>query len=244
MHSTGIEPEALTVFNEVLDSKLPDSEKETLRVRDEAIILTIAGSETTARTLSYAVYWLLANSDVLAKLQAELDEAFPGGINEISLAKVEQLPFLVAVIKETHRTIAGTMARSLLISDAPTQYQEWTIPPGTPMCVNFRAVLHNKIAFPNPKAWDPSRWLSSNEDELYLRNKYFTPFGKGHRNCVGQNLAWAELYLGAAIVFRGFELELHDVEYARDLEVKRDCFIGLPSPESRGVRVKVLSVRT
>jgi cytochrome P450 len=110
------------------------------------------------------------------------------------------------------------------------------------LCVNLRSLLHDTKVFPDPTHFDPSRWLGSGE-ELALRNKYFMPFSKGHRNCIGQNLAWAELYLATATVFRRFDLELHDVDYERDVRLVRDCFVGMSSPESQSIRVRVLGKR-
>ena len=58
--------------------------------------------------------------------------------------------------------------------------------------------------------------------------------------CLLTRLAWAEAYVALAAVFGRFELELHDMDYHRDFEIQRDMFQGLPSKQSKGVRVKVL----
>lgn len=57
------------------------------------------------------------------------------------------------------------------------------------------------------------------------------------------SLAWAELYLATANMFRKFEFRLHDTEYDRDVKVKRDCNVAVPGPESKGVRLEVLKRR-
>ena len=54
------------------------------------------------------------------------------------------------------------------------------------------------------------------------------------------SLALAELYIVIACLFRRFDLELVDTIRSRDVDAVRDCFIGEPSPESLGVRVRVL----
>ena len=48
----------------------------------------------------------------------------------------------------------------------------------------------------------------------------------------------AELYIVLATIFRRFDLELHDTVRERDIDVVRDSFLGEPSFESKGVRVK------
>lgn len=49
------------------------------------------------------------------------------------------------------------------------------------------------------------------------------------------------MYLALAAVLRRFDLELYDVDEPRDIEIVRDCFIGLPSPAAKPLRVKVVS---
>lgn len=47
------------------------------------------------------------------------------------------------------------------------------------------------------------------------------------------------MHLALAAVLRRFDLELYDVDKARDIDVVRDCFIGLPSPEAKPLRVRI-----
>lgn len=56
------------------------------------------------------------------------------------------------------------------------------------------------------------------------------------------SLAWAELYLAIAHLFRRFEWQLYDTVKRRDVENVRDCFTGDTSHESRGVRAKIVRV--
>lgn len=53
------------------------------------------------------------------------------------------------------------------------------------------------------------------------------------------NLAWAELYLASACVFRRFDFELVDMVRKRDVDAVRDCHVGFPSKESKGIRVRI-----
>lgn len=92
--------------------------------------------------------------------------------------------------------------------------------------------------FPSPQAFSPERWLPPNHHPEM--DKYYVPFTKGSRSCLGVNLAYAELYLTTALVFRpgGPRLELFDTG-EEDVRIVRDVVIGLPKAESRGVRVCV-----
>lgn len=58
------------------------------------------------------------------------------------------------------------------------------------------------------------------------------------------SLAYVQMHLATACVLRRFELELDDdVVRERDVDVVRDCVIGLPPPESKGIRFKVVRKR-
>ena len=59
--------------------------------------------------------------------------------------------------------------------------------------------------------------------------------------CPTSSFALAELYIVIAFLFRRFDLKLHDTIRERDIDFVRDCFIGEPSPESVGVRVKAVA---
>ena len=53
------------------------------------------------------------------------------------------------------------------------------------------------------------------------------------------SFAWAELLIAAAAIFRRFDFELFETDRKRDVDAQRDCFLGEPSKESRGVRVRI-----
>ncbi|UQC77065.1 cytochrome P450 [Colletotrichum lupini] len=109
----------------------------------------------------------------------------------------------------------------------------------TPIGMTFADLMMDSKAFPDPRMFDPERWLDSHP--LYAQStKCFFPFGRGHRNCIGLNLAWAEMYVALAKVLRRFDLELYDVIRERDIDHYRDCFLGEPRDDKKGVRVKIL----
>ena len=81
-----------TIFHELRDSSLPESEKTVGRLQDEGQILTGAGSETTANTLTVAVFYLLAHEEKLAELKKELS----GNDKAENWLKLAQLPYLVS----------------------------------------------------------------------------------------------------------------------------------------------------
>lgn len=85
--------------------------------------------------------------------------------------------------------------------------------------------------FSDPSVFDPDRWLNNKSIE-----KYLVPFSKGTRQCLGINLATAEIYLTLATVFRRVNMELYETT-ARDAEIEDDFFIPHGHADSKGVRI-------
>jgi cytochrome P450 len=86
-----------TVFHKILVGDMPDSEKSGARLREEAYVLVVAGTETTAGTLAVITYQLLSKPAMFRKLKAELEIAMPDP-NELPLSsKLEGLPYLVCL---------------------------------------------------------------------------------------------------------------------------------------------------
>jgi cytochrome P450 len=226
-----------TVFGELLDSNLPPEELTVPRLADEAQTVVAAGQVTTTHFLKLTSFYVLANPEILRRLKEELKSAMPsdGGLPPIS--KLEQLPYLSAVISEGFRKSYGVTQRLPRVSpDAPLVYKSWVIPPGTPVGMTSILMHDNPELFPNPQVFDPDRWLK-NDAERRL-GKYLVNFSKGTRSCLGMNLAKAEIYLTMATIFHRFDMELFETDWS-DVEIVHDHFNPVPKKDSRGVRVLI-----
>lgn len=86
-----------TIFAELLESDLPESEKSIDHLTGEAQLILAAGSVTTAHTLAVATYHLLANPEILARVRKELAEVMPQSSSDPpSLQQLESLPYFVS----------------------------------------------------------------------------------------------------------------------------------------------------
>lgn len=95
----------------------------------------------------------------------------------------------------------------------------------------------NSDIYPEPSVFNPDRWLADDSQRL---QRYLVPFGKGTRMCGGLNLAYAEIYLTLASVFRRYDFEMVDVVRERDIDITRDFFNTSSSLESKGMNVRVV----
>jgi len=241
-HDPATEKNTNTIFHELRDSDLPPSEKTMPRLADEGNILIGAGSETTAQVLAVLSFHLLDNPSILAKLREELDGVMPTVTTEVKWTQLEQLPYLTAILKEGLRISSPVLTRLPRISPNETlQYGTWTIPAGIPVSMSSYLIDYNPRIHPSPHKFVPERWIKAQADGVRLE-KYLVSFSKGSRNCLGLNLAWAELYIAVAAVFRSFEMELFETD-RKDVDVARDGFVSMPVQGSKGVRVKVTAER-
>lgn len=238
-----------TIFHELLNGDLPPKEKSIPRLVDEGQTMIAAGQETSSFFLKTTTYHILANRQIHSRLKAELREAIPDPNSIPPLATLEALPYLHAVVQEGHRFSHGVVGRLERISPLePIPYRKWVIPPGTPVSMTSLLQHQDPVKFPDPKTFNPDRWLTTTtttttttggegRESAEKAEKYLVPFSRGTRQCLGINLATAEIYLTLATVFRRFErVELYETT-ARDAEIAHDFFIRHGHADSKGVRV-------
>ncbi|KAF2656739.1 cytochrome P450 [Lophiostoma macrostomum CBS 122681] len=236
-------------------SHLPDAEKLTPRLLDEALTLLGAGTVTTAWTLSVTCFHVLSNAHVLERLRSELKSLPKSEASNLrpSYTDLAKLPYLNAVIDEGLRLSHGTAHRlPRILPDSSLRFGDWDIPPGTPVSMTQMDVHLDPNIFPCSDSFLPERWLpeGGSEEERRERRKYLAPFGKGSRACVGRELAFVEIVLGIVAIFgdgigfdgeegnEGLEMELYETT-ERDVQVEMDWFNPVPYEGSKGVRVLV-----
>ena len=266
--STGEEPKIKpklerTVFDDLLDSNLPPSELKTQRLTEEVATIMLAGSETTARSLSVIACHLLLpknRSTRLKLLQSELELMMPSVADPLpTYAELERLPYLTAIIKEGMRLQNGTTSRLARTVGQPYQYKDWTVPQGAAISMSPADVLMDERVFPETDMFIPERWLLTTDNKPFKKtasledikntkinmalDRYMVNFSKGDRSCLGMWLAWAELYVCTAAIFRRFEMELYETDES-DVATDHDFFTAFSKWDSKGVRVKIANLRS
>ena len=201
------------------------------RLEQEGTLLVMAGTESTAKSIAIAHFHLIANPEIMQRVRAELRNVSESA----SWTELEQLPYLSGVIAEGNRLPFGVTARVCRIApDEDLRYNQCTIPAGTPVSMTTLSVHTDETIFPDPWAFKPERWLGLEGAE---RKKYQMAFNKGGRNCVGINLAHAEMFLSIAAVAR-YDMDLFQTDLA-DVEFRHDYHVAYPKLGSKGVRAIV-----
>lgn len=123
-----------TIIHAILHSNLPSSEKTVERINDEVGTITGAAFETAAQSIRTVLYHLYSDPEMLTRLRAELANAHRDEDGDLSVAVLEQLPFLNGVIREGLRLSPGLATRLARVApDRDLVYEQWTIPAGTPV---------------------------------------------------------------------------------------------------------------
>ena len=87
-----------TIFHAIDNSSLPFEEKSKERLAQESFVLIAAGTDTTSRAFTYALYHLIANPEILKRLQGELSAIMPQRTSSPDLKQLKELPFFVSMI--------------------------------------------------------------------------------------------------------------------------------------------------
>ncbi|OCL13583.1 cytochrome P450 [Glonium stellatum] len=167
----------------------------------------LAGTETTATQLSGITYQLLKKPEAMARLVAEVREAFPTK-EDITMSALARLEFLNACLEEGLRVyppVPVGLPRRTPAQGAVVCGNE--VPGKTIVSLAHYAAYHSPSNFKNPDEFIPQRWLPEAEKEFAEDNKHILqPFSFGPRNCLGKNLAYHEMRLVLATVLWNFDL--------------------------------------
>ncbi|KAJ9245692.1 hypothetical protein DTO169E5_411 [Paecilomyces variotii] len=230
------------IVSALTDPSVPEEEKTLDRLLDEGETIIFAGIDTTARTLSVALFHLLNNKKVLMKLRKELEAVAKPDGQQWTTTELEAVPSMRGVVQEAIRLTYGLVVRIPRISPQEAlQYNGFVIPPGTPVSQSTYLVNNDPSAFPNPQVFDPERWVKAAQDGVNL-DKYMVSFSKGSRACLGINLAYAKLYLGIARVATSLDMDLFETTQ-KDIDVYHTRGFAFPKEGDGAVKVRITGVR-
>ncbi len=173
------------------------------QVFDEAMTLFIAGHETTANALTWALVLLAQNPNVEARLMEEihgvLDQRLP------TMADMRQLPYTDQVMKETMRLYPPAwMIARVAIEDVTLG--GYSIPAGSVILISQYVMQHDPRYWEAPEAFRPERFAPG-WDKTLPKFAYF-PFGGGPRVCIGNSFAAMEANLILPTILQRYTLAL------------------------------------
>jgi cytochrome P450 len=167
-------------------------------VRNEIVMLILAGHETTANALTWTWYLLAEHPAVEARLQAEVDAVLGG--RAPGFEDLPRLPFVARVFDEALRLYppAGAFARRPL---HPIELGGFAIPKLASVFVSPYVTHRNPRYFSQPATFEPDRWAQPPPAKF----AYF-PFGGGSKMCIGEPFARMEAVLALATIASRYAL--------------------------------------
>uniref|UniRef100_A0A1I7ZAK0 Cytochrome P450 n=1 Tax=Steinernema glaseri TaxID=37863 RepID=A0A1I7ZAK0_9BILA len=163
--------------------------------------LWTGGMETTVTTLRWMIAYLIHYPGIQRELHEEISAVV--GLRPVSSADRLRLPKVRAAIDEIQR-IVNVLPWHIphTLRDTVTLHG-YRIPAGTTVMPQPGAVAHDPRLFPQPEHFRIGRFLS--EKGEYRAREELTPFGLGKRQCLGEGLARAELFLILVSLLQHFE---------------------------------------
>ncbi|MFJ9748357.1 cytochrome P450 [Streptomyces chartreusis] len=203
-------------------------------LREQVLIFLLAGHETTATALAFALHLLARHPEEQGRVREEVDRVLggPGG-RPPTAADMEELPYLTMVLKEAMRLYpsAPVVGRR---SVADAEIDGVRIPAGADILISPWVTHRHPDHWPDPERFDPGRFTP--EAEAGRPRYAWFPFGGGPRACIGQHLSMLESVLGLAVLLREFELT-----DAQEGEVPLGAGITLMAKGPARVRVRARS---
>jgi cytochrome P450 len=210
--------QALLAANE--DAKLSDEE-----LRGNVMTLLLAGEDTTANTIAWALHLLSLHPEVRRAARTEAIEALTaereGGPRPVALRDFEStrgLPLIEGIVLEALR-LKPVAPLNMFTAIRETTLMGTRIPPRTLVCILKRPPATDPRHFASPDAFRPQRWLAGEAAASGAGSqsapssvggggrRAFMPFGGGPRFCPGRYLALLEAKMVLATTLASFELE-------------------------------------
>ncbi|CAL1352180.1 unnamed protein product [Linum trigynum] len=203
------------------------------QLRDDLMTMLIAGHETTAAVLTWAVFLLAQNPTKMKKAQAELDAVL--GQEKPTFESLKKLEYIRLIVVESLRLYPQPpllIRRSLKPDVLPGGYQGapdgYAIPAGTDIFVSVYNLHRSPHFWDRPNDFEPERFLVTKTNEsvegwagfdpsrspgaLYpnevVSDFALLPFGGGPRKCVGDQFALMESTVALAMLLQKFDVEL------------------------------------
>ncbi|KAB5551485.1 hypothetical protein DKX38_008796 [Salix brachista] len=203
------------------------------QLRDDLMTMLIAGHETTAAVLTWAVFLLAQNPSKMKKAQAEIEQVL--GQGKLTFELIKQLKYIRLIVVESLRLypqppllIRRSLKPDVLPGGHKGDKDGYAIPSGTDIFVSVYNLHRSPYLWDNPNEFEPERFLVKRNNEgiegwsgfdpsrspgaLYpneiISDFAFLPFGGGPRKCVGDQFALMESTIALTLLLQKFDVEL------------------------------------
>jgi cytochrome P450 len=158
----------------------------------QVLAFLVAGTETTAKTLAWALYLLAVHPDIEAAVHSEVDRVLAGA--PPAYEHLDALEETQQVISETLRLYPPTWLITRTVT-RDTVLGGTSLTAGTTLAYSPYLIQHRSDLYPDPGRFDPGRWQAAQPDR-----SAFIPFGAGARKCIGDRFSMTQAALALAAI--------------------------------------------
>ena len=180
--------------------------------RDNLIGFFIAGHETTALTLTWALYLVGMHGPTAERIRAEVTDIC--GQGDIAYDDIDRLSFTRAVLDETMRLYPPAPMLNRECHEE-TEIHGRKIEVGDTFLLCNYVMHRTERLWENPNAFDPDRFMR--QPELKAKGAPYMPFGAGPRICVGMAFAVMEAVMALGTLVRDYDIDIPDDCFPRPL---------------------------
>jgi cytochrome P450 len=168
-------------------------------IRDHVVTMLIAGHETTATTLAWAMAELALHPEVVSRIRDEVASLGPNPTPD-AIASLEYLDAVGREVLRLHPIIAEFF-RTVKTDTFPLQ--GWNIPADMSIGASILMIQRDPELYPEPLKFKPERFL-----ERRFAPHEFAAFGGGHRHCIGSAFAMNEIKIVLGTIVPRFDWSL------------------------------------
>ncbi|KAK7870555.1 hypothetical protein R5R35_009070 [Gryllus longicercus] len=198
----------------MIDAAQKESETSTENVLDEdtitaqALLILLAGFETSSTLLAFASYELAINPEIQAKAREEVNSVLNQHKGSCTYEALQDMNYLENVLLEALRK-HPPVARVDRICTAEYTFdidgKKITVDPKYSVSIPVIGLHYDPQYFPDPQRFDPERF--SQENRLKRSPYVFLPFGEGPRNCIGKRFALLSTKIAMVHLLKDFKIE-------------------------------------
>lgn len=180
-------------------------------ISNDLLIFMLAGHDTTATALTYALWALGHHPEIADRVAAE---AAAVGDRELTSEDVSRLGYTTQVLREALRLCppAAGVGR-LAVRDI--EVDGYRVEKGTLIAVGIYALHRDPSLWPDPSVFDPERF---GPEQVKQRGRWqYLPFAGGARSCIGEHFAMLETTLALATIVRAIRLRSLDADFPVDV---------------------------
>ncbi len=192
----------LSMLLEAVDTEDNTGGMSDKQVRDECLTVMLAGHETTANGLSFALWMLAKHPEAQEEVHREAVRVL--GDRLPTAADYPNLKYAYMVFAETMRLYPPVWVIGRSTGSEPYDFRGFQLPAHAVLIAPQIVVQRDPRFWPEPEKFDPQRFAEDGKQSNgKARPKFaYYPFGAGSRQCIGEGLAWMEGVFVLATIFR------------------------------------------